>query len=237
MINVVLIEDDLMVQEVNRKFVEKIDGFSVAGIASNGMEGMRVIRDIQPDLVIMDMYMPEQDGLKTLRQIRSEGMDIDLIAVTAASDMDTVRGFLQNGAFDYIMKPFKFERIEQALLKYKTYHQKKEKSVRLNQAELDQFLHQHHFDSSDITALKTSDEVPKGLNTVTLGKIISFLDEQSEAVSAEDVAEGIGLARVTARRYLDHLEKIGKITIHITYGGVGRPVNRYKLKVRNLAPE
>ncbi|MFC0189543.1 response regulator [Fictibacillus aquaticus] len=227
MLKVVLIEDDLMVQDVNRMFVEKVDGFSVAAIASNGREGMRKIREVQPDLVIIDMYMPEQDGLETLRQIRSEGIDTDIIAITAASDMETVRLFLQNGAFDYIMKPFKFERIQQALLKYRAYREETGSSGHFTQTELDKMMFQP---SQKAEKKSDEEELPKGLNGVTLNKILSYLKAQSDEVSAEEVAEGIGLARVTARRYLDHLEKTGNITIHMTYGGVGRPVNRYKIK-------
>jgi two-component system response regulator DctR len=226
MLKVVLIEDDLMVQDVNRMFVEKVDNFTVAAIASNGKEGMLKIREVQPDLVIIDMFMPEQDGLETLRQIRSEGIDTDIIAITAASDMETVRLFLQNGAFDYIMKPFKFERIQQALLKYKAYREETGRSRHFTQSELDEMLNQP---SPSAGHKGVSEELPKGLNGVTLNKILGYLEEQRDEVSAEEVAEGIGLARVTARRYLEHLEKTGQISIYITYGGVGRPVNRYKI--------
>jgi two-component system response regulator DctR len=219
---VVLIEDDPMVQEVNRKFVDRISGFKVVGVARNGIEGVELIQKHHPDLVLVDVYMPNQDGLATLKQIRTMGLEVDVIAITAASDMDTVRSFLQNGAFDYIMKPFKFERLMKSLENYRSFRSQVNKKQTISQKELDEILFQKELDDRD--------ELPKGLNAVTLNKVISFLLDRSLPTSAEEVAEGLGIARVTARRYLDYLEKCGKVVLDIQYGGVGRPVNRYIYK-------
>lgn len=221
MIKVVLIEDDLMVQEVNRQFIDKVTGFKVVGSASNGLEGMEMIRDLVPDLVLVDVYMPHQDGLKTLKQIRTENHKVDVIAITAASDMATVRAFIQQGAFDYVMKPFKFERIEKALENYRCFHGKINEKKSISQQEFDEIFSQKDPEPFG--------DIPKGLNALTLSKITAFLSESPSASSAEEVAEGIGIARVTARRYLDFLEKSGKVKIDIQYGGIGRPINKYLL--------
>ncbi|WP_017756194.1 response regulator [Calidifontibacillus oryziterrae] len=216
---VLLIEDDPMVQEVNRQFIEKIDGFTVIGTAANGAEGIEMIKKLKPDLVFIDIFMPEQDGLKTIHQIRKEGHSVDIIAITAAADMDTVRLVLQNGAFDYIMKPFKFERIKKSLDNYRTFRNQLQNKSTLTQKELDELrFEREESENSDL---------PKGLNVVTLNKIIVYLNDQEQPVSAENVAEGVGLARVTARRYLEYLEKCGNVAIDVQYGGVGRPINRY----------
>ncbi len=219
---VVLIEDDLMVQEVNRQFVNMVPGFRVIGAATNGQEGMELIKKLQPDLVLVDVYMPKQDGLVTLKQIRSGGFTVDVIAITAASDMETVRAFLQQGAFDYIMKPFKFERIKKALENYRSFRLQLREKQSISQEELDEVLFQKD--------LEVRADLPKGLNAVTLTKVSSYLSQNKASVSAEDVAEGVGIARVTARRYLEYLEKCGKVQIDIIYGGIGRPVNRYFFK-------
>ncbi|MDR9797215.1 response regulator [Aeribacillus sp. FSL K6-2848] len=221
-ISVLLIEDDPMVQEVNKQFIQKVDGFTVIGIAGNGKEGIELVRELKPELVIIDIYMPNQDGLETLKQIRSEGHSVDVIAITAARDMETVRRVLQNGAFDYIMKPFKFERLQQSLKNYLLYHSQLKEKEKLTQKDVDTMLLNNKFKN------KPEDpDLPKGLNQVTLDKIIRFLQNQKEPISAEEVAEGIGIARVTARRYLDYLAKIKKVSIHVQYGSIGRPVNRY----------
>lgn len=217
--HVLLIEDDPMVQEVNRQFIEQVEGFKVIGSASNGIEGLQLIKAYNPDLAIIDIYMPNQDGLTTLKQLRAEGYSTDIIAITAASDIETVKRVLQHGAFDYIMKPFKFDRIKQALNNYRLFHTQFKEKNHLTQTELDAILFQKS-QEKHIT-------LPKGLNAVTLEKIQSYLAKQIIPISAEEVAEGIGIARVTARRYLEYLEQSGKVKIQIEYGGIGRPINRY----------
>jgi two-component system response regulator DctR len=222
---VLLIEDDPMVQEVNRQFIEQVKGFHVIGIARNGMEGIQLIRELHPDLVIIDIYMPHKDGLETLKEIRSEGYEVDVIAITAASDIGTVRRVLQNGAFDYIMKPFKFERLKQALENYHAFRQTLAEKETLTQKELDALLQ-----TAEQQTFTSHYEMPKGLNEVTLQKIVHYLQKQTNPVSAEEVAEGVGIARVTARRYLEYLEKRGQVILDVQYGGIGRPVNRYMMK-------
>lgn len=223
MIEVLLIEDDPMVRQVNTQFLQQIDGISIIGVASNGIEGMEQIHKLQPDLVLMDLFMPKQDGVETLRQIREAGLSIDVITVTAANDMKTIEKILQLGAYDYIMKPFTFERMKQTIDRYLQYKSVLKKHEEFNQNELDALIHptrvQGHY----------RDALPKGLNGATLDKIIKWIGEQDELVTAVEVASGVGMARVTARRYLDYLEKQNQVEIDIQYGGVGRPVNKYRL--------
>lgn len=224
MIRVVLIEDDLMVQEVNRQFVDQVEGFQVVGLADTGLQGLELIRELKPDLALVDVFMPDQDGLETLYKIRTEAHKVDVIAITAASDMETVRSFIQHGAFDYIVKPFKFERIKKSLENYRTFHMQLVERSKMTQKELDEIFFQKEEETEGFV------ELPKGLNQLTLDKIILFLSECSGPLSAENVAEGVGLARVTVRRYLDYLEKCGKVELDIYYGGIGRPINKYLLK-------
>jgi two-component system, CitB family, response regulator DctR len=223
-IKVLLIEDDPMVLEINKAFIEKVKGFNVIETASNGTEGLKRIKKHKPDLVVLDIYMPEQDGMETLQQIRAEKISVDVIIITAANDLETVRSMMQNGAFDYIIKPFTFERIEKALNKYRTYHSTMSPSGTATQKDLDNLFF------SETRDVPVTMELPKGLNELTLKQIASFIEAQTEAKSAEEVAEGIGIARVTARRYLDYLVKSGTIQMDIQYGTVGRPMNRYLLK-------
>lgn len=223
-LQVILVEDDPMVQQVHRDFIERIEGFVIVGIASNGIEGLDLVRNYKPDLAIIDVHMPYLGGLEMLRLLRSENHTIDVIAITAARDIETVRKFLQQGAVDYIMKPFTFQRIKQSLENYKLYRLKLREKESLSQMELDELL---FFSSEEETE---SEILPKGLTVNTLTKITEFISNATNPVSAEEVAEGIGIARVTARRYLDYLEKEGKVKIHVQYGGIGRPINRYGVK-------
>ena len=209
-IQVLLVEDDPMVREVNRQFIERVEGFKVIDMASNGIKGIEKILDLMPDLVVMDIFMPEQDGIETLRQIRQKNINVDCISVTAANDVQTIQQILHLGVFDYIMKPFTFERIEQTLIHYRQFKEKMHAAGDVTQTELDEIIGQ--------------------MKVQTMDKVLVFLKQSSGGASADDVATGIGVARVTARRYLDFMEKNHLIQVDIQYGSVGRPINQYFIK-------
>ncbi|MBT2690204.1 response regulator [Bacillus sp. ISL-47] len=219
-IRVLLIEDDPMVQEVNKEFITSVEGFKIIAVAGNGEEGISLVKKLNPDLVILDIFMPKKDGIQTLQEFRKQKLNADVIVVSAAKDKETIKLMLQNGARDYIIKPFKLNRIQQALEKYRHYRESLKESGTISQEQLDTLIYagQRHAVRSDL---------PKGLNDFTLNEITAFMQKQDEPRSAEEVASAIGIARVTARRYLDFLEKSGAIRLDVQYGGVGRPVNRY----------
>lgn len=219
---VVIIEDDPMVQEVNRNFVESVPGFQVVGVASNGRDGARLVKELWPDLVVIDIFMPVQDGVETIRQLREDNEPVDVIVITAAKDREKIQVMLRNGVIDYIIKPFKFERLKQALENYRQLRSQWQSEESVSQAQLDAILH-----GKQAQTLAEPSDLPKGLNGLTLQQIIILLMQQTHSLSAEEVAEQIGVARVTARRYLEYLEKTGKVCRDIRYGGVGRPTNRY----------
>lgn len=223
MIRVLLVEDDPMVRQVNLQFLQQIEGIQVVGMATNGIEGLEQVKLLKPDLILMDVFMPLQNGVETLEKIRQLNITVDVIAVTAANDKKTIERILHLGAFDYIMKPFSFERMKVTFDNYLRFKQTLNSKIEMNQDELDHIFHplkqEGHY----------HDVLPKGLNGATLEKILQFMKIQQQTVTAVDVSTAVGLARVTARRYLDYLEKNRDVEIVIQYGGVGRPVNQYRL--------
>jgi two-component system response regulator DctR len=234
---VLLIEDDPMVQEVNRQFVERVDGFQVVGAAGTGAEGLQLVRSLQPDLIFLDVFMPSLNGLETMRRLRTETMPVDVVVVTEAKDAATVQTMLRAGAFDYILKPFKFERIRDTLMNYRSYREVLQENRTLSQHEVDALRRTGAPEAagmpsggSRLDALQMQEQLPKGLNGGTMKQIVLFMQREPRLLSAEEVADGVGIARVTARRYLDYLEKSGRVTLDIRYGGVGRPINRYGLR-------
>lgn len=218
---VLLIEDDPMVRKVQRHFLKKIEGVEVVGEAENGVIGIKQLMQLKPDLILLDLFMPVQDGMKTLQQIRELAISVDVIVVTAGNDMLIIERMMRLGIFDYIVKPFSFERIKQSILRYSHYKKQITLQAKVTQQVLDQLLHPICETSHDWGFL------PKGLNSHTLAKIICYLEGQSEGATAVEVAQAIGVARVTARRYLDYLEKQHRVRIDSHYGRVGRPVNQY----------
>lgn len=226
LIRILLIEDDLMVQEVNRMFIEKVKGFKVIGVATTGTEGRQKVKELNPDLVLLDIFMPKEDGLKTISKLRQEQLDVDIIAVTAANDTETVKKLLRHGVVDYIVKPFTFERLKQALEQYKDMHDQLKQNEKFSQDKLDEVMQQKENSKNN--------ELPKGLQPITLKQILDYLEQIDCPKSAEEIGSKVGLARVTVRRYLNYLETMKKVDMELTYGTIGRPIQLYRLIKKDL---
>ncbi|MFZ5944793.1 MAG: response regulator [Bacillota bacterium] len=212
-----------MVMEVNKQYIEDVDGFTVVGMAATGAKAVELVKELRPHLVMLDIYLPEKDGIETLQEIRSLNIPTDFILVTAARDADTIQQVFRFGAVDFIIKPFKFERIKSALENYKGLLRKLNTNIPLEQEDIDKIA---VIQKNNIV---TTEELPKGLTEVTMKQVLLLLMKSEDSLSAEEVAENIGLARVTARRYLDYLDKTGKVKLEAQYGSVGRPINRYRI--------
>ncbi len=229
-----LIEDDPMVQQVNRLFIEKVDGFRVVGAAANGKEGRAKVAELRPHLVLLDVFMPEEDGVTALGELRKGAYDVDVIAVTAANDTETVKKILRQGVVDYIVKPFTFDRLQQALMQYKHLHQRLEQQETVSQTRLDEVRLPHE---GAHTPKKTNRQtLPKGIQRHTLEQIVQYMQRVQEAQSAEEIGDAVGLARVTVRRYLQYLEEANAVTVQLHYGTIGRPVQRYRYVSEDSKP-
>lgn len=225
-IGVLIVEDDPMVVEVNRGFVNAIPGFKVVGVARTGKEAVEMAACLKPALTLLDVYLPDMSGLAALQEIRRRGLPTDVLLVTAAQDAETVQNAFRYGAVDYIIKPFKFGRLKTALEGFAHLYSRLNKDGRLDQDDIDRLaLGRTPVVVNEVGAA----EMPKGLNEVTLKQILLFLIKDGGALSAEEVAAGLGLARVTARRYLEYLSQLGRVTLEMQYGSVGRPIKRYKI--------
>ncbi|MDA8097928.1 MAG: response regulator [Clostridia bacterium] len=220
-ISILIVEDDPMVADINKRFVESIHGFTVIASVATGIEAINAVRDLKPDLTLLDVYLPDLNGVEVLQEIRRQNLPTDVILITAAQDTSTIQDVFRYGAIDYIIKPFKLARLVSALKSYETLHRSFHHQSSLDQETLDR-----------LTLVKPPEDnpgrLPKGLHEVTLKQVMLYLIQQDRALSAEEVASGVGLARVTARRYLEYLEKTGKAMLELKYGSVGRPVNRYR---------
>lgn len=222
-INVLVIEDDPMVAEVNKGLINSVVGFRVIFVAKTGAEGIKAVDNLNPDLTMLDVYLPDINGVDVLKEIRKIGSGTDVILVTAAQDAETIQNVFRYGAVDYIIKPFKFDRLKAALESYVMLRKNFNSKSSFNQADLDKITQQKGVISSE-------QSTPKGLNDITMKQIIMYLAKNNDRLSAEEVAEGLGLARVTARRYLEYLEETGRVSLELQYGSVGRPIKRYKTK-------
>ena len=140
MYQVVIVEDDPMVAMLNRRYTEKDPRFRVCRECPDGRAALEYLRAHPADLVILDMYMPQMDGLDVLRQLRAAGVSTDVIMITAASDTATVEAAMRLGVVDYLVKPFEYERFRQALDAFDRRRQAI-RSESVNQQQLDELLH------------------------------------------------------------------------------------------------
>ena len=113
--DVLVVDDDFMVAEIHRRFVEQVDGFRAVGVARTGAEALTAARELQPQLILLDVYLPDMTGLEVLQQLRSDGDRVGVIMITAARELDTVSGALDGGAADYLIKPFEFDQLKAKL--------------------------------------------------------------------------------------------------------------------------
>lgn len=221
-ITLIIVEDDAMVLEVNRQFIQSINRFKIIGTAKTGGEAKKLIIEKKPLLVLLDFYLPDTNGLDVIQEVRRNELDTDFILVTAARDVETIQQVFRYGAIDYIIKPFRFDRLKAALERYEQLIYRMQINEELNQKDLDNWAYSS-------AAKYVENELPKGLNELTMKQIIQYIMKMQTSLSAEEVSKGTGLARVTVRRYLEYLEKTKRLKLDIQYGSVGRPINRYSI--------
>lgn len=220
-LRVLVVEDDPVVGDINREFAERVEGFQVVGVVRSAAAAVEAVQQLKPDLVLLDVYMPDGDGVRLLKEIRRLEGDVDVIPVTAARSSSVVKELVRNGAVGYIVKPFKFERFAATLQAYRRWRASLEGDSTLSQAEVDRLRR--------LLVAPQQDELPKGLDHLTLKAITDLLERRREFLTAEEVAEEVGASRVTARRYLEYLAEVGQAEVKLSYGAVGRPVRRYQL--------
>ncbi len=221
MLRVLIVEDDCRVARVNKGFVEQVGGFSVAGIASTAAEALRLLESNRPDLVILDLYLPDASGLDLLKQMRSGGNPPDVIVVTAAKESAALQKALRAGAIDYILKPYRLERFAGALRRYQEYRNQIPDGPEVEQEEVDRLLARHPVPPA------TPGIPPKGIDPLTLERVVQALQTLSSPQTAEEFGSQTGLSRTTARRYLEYLVETGRARVQANYGHVGRPERRY----------
>ncbi|WP_238885565.1 response regulator [Clostridium sp. YIM B02551] len=221
MIQVMIVEDDPMVREINSKFLKRVEGFILYKAVSNLDDAKKFISVKKPDLILLDVYLPKENGIDFLKWIRAQELEIDIILITADKTIERVQEAFRYGVVDYLIKPFSFERFKESLAQFKGRYYEFKKNDEIEQEELDKLI------ASSNTS-HNEDDYAKGLNKYTYRSIWEEIEKSSyEDFTAEGLAEKLGIARVTVRRYLDYMEKENKVEKLVEYGKVGRPQHKY----------
>lgn len=217
-----IIEDDPMVREINSKFLNKISGFSLLKAAGNLTEAKKYMLLRKPDLILLDVFLPKENGIDFLKWLRNEEIDVDVILITADKTSERVQEAFRYGAVDYLIKPFTFERFKEALMQFKERHYEFKKGNELEQTDLDKLI-------STAAAVQENESLAKGLNKYTYRSIWEEIQRRGfEYFTAEELSEELKIARVTVRRYLEYMEKEGLLDKLVEYGKVGRPQHKFR---------
>lgn len=228
MYQVMIIEDDPMVASIDKQYVEMNPAFQVVKLCRHGGEGLEFLADHEVDLIILDYYTPTMTGLEFLDRLRASGRTTDVIMVTSADDTHIVRELLARGVLDYLVKPFQSDRFQQALERFlQTHHLLCADGKKVVQGDIDRLFQKT--EGHDL-ALST----PKGINTDTLDLIRTFFRaNQGRPFNGEQIAEQVGLSRITIRRYVNYMVDAGEISSSIDYQTGGRPSIQYLAPVNS----
>lgn len=222
MIKVLIVEDDPMVAEFNKRYLEQVGGFELIAVAPTVTDAFNILDHQEIDLILLDIFMPGMNGFDLLAQIRKFGQGVDVIVVSAACDSQSIKKALRYGAVDYLIKPFEFERFNKALTAYRDWMTITKGQEKLSQVELDKRLLRPN-------PVAVTNELPKGLTRNTLKTVWENIQEMKESsFSTDEMANRVGVSRVSMRKYLGFLTEIGVIDMEVIYGSVGRPVYQHR---------
>jgi len=215
-LSVLVVDDDFHVANLHRQTVEATPGFTALPAAGSAKAARAAIAAERPDLVLLDVYLPDLNGLELLREL-----DCDAFVLSAASDGATVRRAVRRGALCYLIKPFPAEHLAERLQAYARYRNVLDEAVALDQEAIERGLRIIH--SGDARG-------GAGSRSATEQTVLNALAGADEELSALDVAQQVGVSRATAQRYLAGLAVAGLARVQLQYGVTGRPEHRYSIR-------
>lgn len=219
-LEVLVFDDDYHVARTHALAVAKVPGYGAAREAHSRAEAVAEVARATPDLILLDMYLPDGTGLDVVREVASSDgpPPPDFLAVTAARDMVSVEASLKLGAFYYLVKPFPFSALREQLLAYRDYRANLERTPVADQRTVDSLY------------LRRGPRAAPTDRTLspTMSRVLEIVEEAAEPISTAQVAESLGASRPTAQRYLAVLLRRRLIQLDLAYGGPGRPEHRYR---------
>ncbi|MFI6443960.1 response regulator [Kitasatospora sp. NPDC050543] len=230
MIDVLVVEDDPVAAAAHTLYVQREPGFRAVGTAHTCAQALRLLERARAagrpvDLTLLDLHLPDGHGLQLCRTLRAAGHSTDVIAVTSARELATVRQAVSAGVVQYLLKPFSGAALHDRLERYARY---RDSLARVGEAtgqdEVDQAF----------AVLRTPERtaLPKGLSAPTLEAVATVLRAADAGLSAAAAGTAAGVSRITARRYLEHLVDTGLAVREPQYGQVGRPELCYRWRTR-----
>jgi len=213
-IRTLIVDDDFRVAGVHAGFVAEVPGFEVVGVARTAAEARVRVAELRPDLLLLDIYLPDQSGLTLLVELAT-----DTVVLSAASDARTIRAAVRAGALNYLVKPFTRRQLADRLTSYARYRALLDTERGLAQADVDRAFRLLHEQDRTVA--------PKGQSPATSRLVSERLRSEGAPLSAAELAAQLGIARATAQRYLTALADAGAVEMRLRYGVTGRPEHEY----------
>src|SRR5260370_13761331 len=216
MIRVVVVDDDCRIAGIHAAYVGKVDGFEAIAQAQTAAEAVEAVDRLRPDLLLLDLYLPDEHGLNLVARLRREGHPpVDVIVISAAKDADSVRAAMQGGALHYLLKPFSFPALRDKLLSYGQMRSRLAALREPDQRNVDRVF----------GALRAPDQLAgaKGRSPPNMEAVERLLASGSQELSAAELAETSGSRPATATRYLSHLHEMGPPHTRPPYAPGGPP--------------
>lgn len=224
-IQVLVVEDDPLAADAHALYVSRVPGFAVAAVVHSRADAVRELERTPVDLILLDLFLPDGNGLALLRALRAAGRTTDVFAVTSARDLTVIRQGVSLGVVQHVLKPFTFPTLRDRLRRYAEFRSTTGAAdgEAGSQAEVDRALSVLRAAPAEMAVL------PKGLSAATLETVSHALrGAGADGLTASAAAEQLGVNRITARRYLEHLVEGGSAAREPQYGNVGRPELCYR---------
>ena len=224
MIKTLVVDDDFRVAGIHAARLAKVDGFECVGEAYSAAAAREAIARLAPDLLLLDVHLPDEDGLSLLRSLQAAGTEVDCIVITAARDLATVRSAMSSGAVYYLVKPFSFDQLKAQLEAYRAWRRElASSSSTANQATVDSLYNMRS------ASVRPAAPAPAPRLQPTMRKVLDAVQAASGPIGAAEIAAQLGVSRPTAQRYLSALERKNLVVLDLDYGGTGRPTNSYTI--------
>lgn len=217
MIRVLVVDDDFRVAQLHASYVSHLKGFEIVGLAHTAAEAISQAETLNPDLVLLDEYLPDASGSSIIRSLGAA-----TILISAAEDAEVVRRAIAHGAVNYVLKPFPPSILIDRLQAFARFWAMLGLDTELDQTSVDKALQALRAGDSPTATYR------KGRSAVTADSISDVLRESDDAMTAVEVAEATGVSRGTAQRYLADLTRDGHVELTLRYGSTGRPEHHYE---------
>lgn len=224
--SVVIVEDENEVASLLAEYLQRGDDFRVTAVVGDLAGGRALLERYQPDLLLLDIYLPDGSGLDLLAELRAAGHSCEVMMITAASEVASLERALQLGTFDFLVKPVLLQRLDRALNTF-LQRQRRLRGAPLVTQSVADALFSREGDAGE--AATKHARLPKGIDALTLSRVREALAESPrDFLSAQEVGQRSGVSRSTARRYLEYLLQRHELEADQAYGSIGRPERRYR---------